>query len=382
MKSNFCLFLFSIAVILSACHQNQEAQQGKNDIAFEWIDDIKFPIDSETFFAPDVHGYSLEIQKLFIWNEYNSSIYLFDLDKKESTRKIPLELGPSTGLNNVDYIHFQSEDSIFLLDERSKRLFLHIPSKSYYSGQQILGFESDDPVMASGGVLTHFYIDKAFNAYMSTKPAQQRTNPEKISTLVRYNFTSGSREFVGLYPQYLGEYIDDHAKIYGSSSFTFAPQLNKLLLSLAYYHEILVLDTLGNLVDRVPSEARRMEPYQGRRDPLSPPSGDWEITEAFWRDIVYDPFNQLFYHVGHVSYYYRDLNGNREDGKTIYGDSSYQVFNVFDANLNKLAEIPSDFSGEIFKMIPTPIGILALWPNPLDEDHLVFRVFKVNRLAN
>jgi hypothetical protein len=379
MKSNLYSFLFSIAVILSSCHQNQEVQQGKTDIAFEWVGEIKFPIDNETFFAPDVHGYSQEIQKLFIWNEYNSSIYLFDLDTKESTGKIPLELGPSTGLNNVDYIHFQTEDSIFLHDESSQKLILHIPSKSYYTGQKLLGIESDDPVIYNGSGPENFYMDQWLNAYVKIAPLPNRTSPEKSSPLLKFNFVSGNRQFIGKYPD---EYIGDQVRIFGRSSFTFAPHLNQFLLSFGYTHEILVLDTMGNPVDRVPSESSRMTPYQGRRDPFSPPSGDWEITEAIWRDIIYDPFNQLFYHIGEPSHYYRIVNGDKEDGKTIYNDSSYQVFNVFDIEFNKIAEIPSEFSGNIYKFVPTPIGLLALWPDPSDEDHLIFRVFKVNRLAD
>ena len=378
MKSKLFLLLFPIVALLSACHQKQEVQQGTNDSAFEWIEDIRFPIDEETFFAPDVHGYSQAIQKVFIWNEYNSSIYLFDLDTKESVGKIPLELGPSTGLNNVDYIHFQSQDSIFLLDERSQRLVLHIPSKAYYTGQKLLGIESDDPVIYNGSGPENFYIDQWLNAYVKIAPLPNRTSLEKSSPLLKFNFVSGSRQFIGKYPD---EYIGDQVRIFGRSSFTFVPHFNQFLLSLGYTHEIMVLDTMGNLVNRVPSESSRMEPYQGRRDPYKPPTGDWEITESIWRDIVYDSFSQLFYHVGEPSHYYRLVNGDIEDGKTIYDDSSYQVFNVFDADLNKLAEIPADFSGQIFKIIPTPIGLLALWPDPNDEDHLIFRVFKVNKLA-
>jgi len=379
MKHHPKIYIYFALFMFSACNQKQENRQFDNKISLERLEDIKFPIDEQTFFAPSIHGYAQAIQKIFIWNEYNSSIYLFDLNTKDSSGKIPLELGPSTGLNNVDFIHFQSEDSIFLLDERSRKVFLHIPSQSYYLGQRIVGFESDDPAIGSGAKPSHFYIDQYLNAYIPITPLPERTSPEKTFPLVRYSFTSGSREFMFSYPD---DYLEDQAKLYAKSSFTFAPQPNKILLSLAFTHEILILDTLGNLVDRVPSESSRMTPYQGGRDPFSRPTGDWEVTEAYWRDIVYDPFNQLFFHVGHVSHYYRVVDGDSEDGKTIYNDSSYQVFNVFDADLNKVAEIPADFSGEIFKMIPTPIGILALWPNPLDEDHLMFRVFKVNSLVN
>lgn len=366
-----------ILFLLLACDQQLEDQPFDNKVSIEWVNDIKFPIDDETFFVPSIHGYAQSIQKIFIWNEYNSSIYLFDLDRKESTGKIRLELGPSTGLNSVDYIHFQSEDSIFLLDERSRRLFLHMPSKVYYQSQQIVGFESDDPAVGSGTKPSHFYIDNFLNAYIPITPLPERTIPEKTSPLLRYNFTSGNRQFVIPYPD---DYLENPTKLYSKTSFTFAPHLNRILLSLAFTHEIMVLDTLGNLMDRIPSESSRMKPYQGRRDPFSRPTGDWEITEAYWRDIVYDPFNQFFFHVGHVSHYYRVVDGDSEKGKTIYNDSSYQIFNVFDADLNKIAEIPSDFSGIIFKIVPTPIGLLALWPNPNDEDHLIFRVFKVNRL--
>lgn len=264
-----------------------------------------------------------------------------------------------------------------MLDERSQRLFLHIPSQSYYLGQKILGLESTDPTIYNGTGPVNFHIDQALNAYLTIAPLPGRTSFEKSSPLLKFNFISGSREFIGQYPD---EYLEDQARMFSRSSLTFAPKLNKLLLSLGYTHEIMVLDTLGNLVDRVPSESNRMMPYQGRRDPDKLPSGDWEISESIWRDLVYDPYQHLYYHVGHVSFYYRVINEDSEEGKTIYNDSSFQVFNVFNADLDKIAEIPANFSGKIFKIVPTPIGLLAMWPDATNEDHLIFRVFKVNRL--
>lgn len=380
MNWKLILLLFPLVPLVTACdNQKRKDPQTNNEISFEYIKDIKFPIDEETFFAPLVHGYSRVLEKIYIWNEFNSSIYLFDLNKLESVRKIPLELGPSTGLNQVNSIHFQSEDSIFFLDTYSERLILHIPSQGYYTTQQIVRSATDELTISSSGSRTHFHVDNHLNAYMLPKPLPNRVNRNISTSILRFNFASGDKKSIFSYPK---DYLTDEAKLYSPASFTFTPDLDKILLSLAFTHEILVLDTLGNMVDRVPSESSRMTPYQGGKNHLKPPSGEWELSESFWTDIVHDPYNQLFYHVGYVSHYYRTVAGNTEKGKTLYNDSSYQVFNVFDADLEKVAEIPADFSGEIFKMIPTPIGILALWPNPLDEDHLIFRVFKVNRLVN
>jgi hypothetical protein len=325
MNLNPLIYLIIIIFLLSACYQKEDARKIINEVSFERMEDIVFPIDNQTFFAPLVHGYSETIQKLYIWNDYNSSIYLFDMEKQKSAGRIPLELGPSTGLNEVNYVHFHSEDSIFLFDERSRRLVLHIPSKSYYLSQQVVQMESNDPTTAMGRNPSHFYLDNYLNAYMLTKPLPDRTSLDKSSTLLRYSFTSGERKFIFPYPD---DYLADQAKLYAESSFTFAPDLKKILLSLAFTHEIIVLDTFGNLVDLVPSESSRMTPYKGGKNYLKPPTGEWELSESRWMDIVYDSFNDLFYHVGNVSYYYRDIAGNREKGKSINNDSSYQIFSV------------------------------------------------------
>jgi hypothetical protein len=65
------LDILLIIVLLSACNlQKQEITKANNEMSFEWEEDIKIPIDNETFFAPHIHGYSPEIKKIYIYNIY------------------------------------------------------------------------------------------------------------------------------------------------------------------------------------------------------------------------------------------------------------------------------------------------------------------------
>ncbi len=254
--TKFTYLILSLALLSISCKfQNEEFSQ-IDELEFIEIDKISFPIDDETSFSPRIYGYSSAIDKLYLWNEFNSSIYLFDINKPETKLKIPLELGPSTGLYSVNHIIFHSQDSIYLFDNRAKRLHLHIPSKSEYQSYQVLGTEATDPSIDPNS--RSFWIDDEKNAFIVTKPIPDKTAENQYTFLVKCNLITNKRDFLLPIPD---DYKQDLTKLYETVNFAYDTHNRQLLYSLPYSQEIYVIGHDGSIIDSIPSNSDKVKSY-------------------------------------------------------------------------------------------------------------------------
>lgn len=376
------IYSFFLLVIITLCckSQNEDFNQ-VDEVEFLEIDQITFPIDDETSFSPRVHGYSTTINKIYIWNELNSSIYLFDIDTPENTQKITIELGPSTGVYSVNHILFQSQDSVYLFDNRAKRLHLYIPSKSEYQSHQVLGTEAADPSIDPS--TKSFWIDDKSNAFIVTKPIPDKTANNLYTSLLKYNLTTNKREFLLPFPD---DYKKDFTKLYERAHFAYDTRKHQLLYSLPYSQEIYVIGQNGSIIDSIPSNSDKVKPYdRPQTEFTNPVEGQfWAASLSKWIDITYDPYRNLIYRTAFIGYQIpSDLTIDpNERRKTVNGDNSYSTTLVFDASYNKIAEIPSEPFTALVSPIPTPQGIFQLVGSRKelkDENLLIFKRFEVRK---
>jgi hypothetical protein len=347
---------------------------------------LSLPLDNESSYIayPFRIGYSRSMELLHLWNDFNQSLYFFDLNEKKQVAKIPIQLREDLGINEVSLVYVHSMDSIFILDQAStKAPKLHIFNANTRGVVSFPMLANEDQQYVDS-FRPMFYVDlPSGNVFLRLAISRNGAIKESPKSILRYNFKTQKEDLLIDFPD---DYRDDDDKAGPGISFDFDKKGN-LLFALPFGNEFLVVDSSTSRIKKqIPRSSPVMPPYTPIGDNLSPIEHRFRKQElSRWTQLTYDPYRDLIFHVGIVG---QEMPNPLPDHimtsvpkrKTVNGDSVYFYMMVYDEEYNFLGEMDAK---AIANPIITPQGILELkyFRSPEEsEDELMFYVYEIERV--
>ena len=343
---------------------------------------LTIPIDFQTSYSPRIYGYSSELDLFYLWNEYKSSLQLYDLKERVEKYNIFIETGPATGINRVELVSIKSLDSIKIYDKTTRKLHLYNSyTKKLQSFQTIdmQGRPAIDVNSLAFGV-------NGQSVFLPLKPRED--TPDSLTyAILKFNFSTNNE---ALFLPYSEDYKADETKLRKRAFLDLHPN-GDLLYSFPFDDEYLVMDPKNGVIKkRVPSVSPLMKPYQKAKTN----SDDVErlyhnLSQCNWYMILYDSHRDLIYRLGQIGQALpkelpESVFSSIPYTLSINGDSIFHTVMVYDTNHNLLGEVNASPSVSFLsKPIPTPYGILQLKTQRTgeeNEDELIFYVFEIEQI--
>ena len=276
------LSLFAIVILISSCSKtNNEVFNDKVTLVFK--EHLLFELDSETKRNSKIVGYSKKLNSIYLFNEFNYSIYFFDLETKSLTNKLELEKDGPNGVGEISKLTVLSKDSIFAYSRHTNYLYQinsggHIVDKS-----QVFSLDEPDPSIQTYSPSV-FFLGKTKDIFLPIRP-NSRTERKRQAVMLKYNVSNGKKEYIKIWPE---EYRD-YSNIGTTSYATLNQRNSKLLISFSFDPNIHVIDLInGNDVVQYFGSGKvpEMKEFKGR--------GDMEnvikymTSTSYYRNVFYD----------------------------------------------------------------------------------------------
>ena len=232
------LSLFAIVILISSCSKtNNEVFNDKVTLVFK--EHLLFELDSETKRNSKIVGYSKKLNSIYLFNEFNYSIYFFDLETKSLTNKLELEKDGPNGVGEISKLTVLSKDSIFAYSRHTNYLYQinsggHIVDKS-----QVFSLDEPDPSIQTYSPSV-FFLGKTKDIFLPIRP-NSRTERKRQAVMLKYNVSNGKKEYIKIWPE---EYRD-YSNIGTTSYATLNQRNSKLLISFSFDPNIHVIDLIN-----------------------------------------------------------------------------------------------------------------------------------------
>ena len=381
MKILYTILLFTS---LMGCVEDSQMQSVKMPSKIRLIEKglLSIPIDSQTSFMPLVYGYSQSLNLLYLWNEYNQSLYFYDLDQKKQVHKVHIPLRTDLGINHVSVVQPHSMDCIFIYEIITLAPELHIFNANTQEVSSFTTLNMDGKPYPID-VRSKLHVDTHYgNVFIRTAIGQELTTKENAKSILSYNYKMQKEELLIAFPE---DYREDRFKSGPGISFDFDKKGN-ILFALPFENEFLVLDSsTAEVKERIPKNSPLMKPYTPIGDNLRPVEVKFlKQRLSRWVHLAYDPYRDLSYHVGIIGQEMPDplpddLMAPVPRRETVNGDSVYFTMMVYDGDYNFLGEV----QGDIVYPTVTPQGILQLKYERApgeSQDNLMFYVYDIERI--
>lgn len=377
-------FILVLNILSGSCSHINSSSEIKLDRNIEMVfkGSLSIPIDSQTSYSPRIYGYSNELDLFFLWNEFKSTLQLYDLRDKIEKYRILIETGPATGINRIELVNIKSLDSILIYDKTTRKLHIFNSLTNELKSFQTIEMRGRPAIDVS----SFAFGVTGESVFLPLKPRED--TPDSLTyAVLKYNFKTNEEN---LFLPYSDDYKADETKLRTRAYLDIHPN-GDLLYSFPFDDEYLVIDPINGMIrERVQSLSPLMKPYKR----ANANSNDVErfyhnLSQCNWYMILYDSHRDMIYRLGQIGQSIptelpTSVFSSIPYTLSVNGDSIFHTVMVYDAKHNFLGEVNASPSVSFLsKPIPTPYGILQLKTQRTkeeNEDELMFYVYEIERI--
>jgi len=314
-------------------------------------------------------SYSKLENRLSLYNDFNHSIYFYELPEGNLAKKVSLEREGVNGVFRVSGFYYHSKDSIFTVNQYTKRV--SILNDSGKKLEEFELFDVDDPGMPFSSSL--FYHNG--NVYFTVVGYKGTSKENEFKSLLIYNLKNKSKMFLIDTPvEYRGNWADRTVARYGvlisGTSYVNSWAMGDMLVALKLEDESVIESGIQSKNIQYPDQYK--EDMRSTEKRLY-----YQRTNSWNIDLFYAPHQNIILRSVNIG---SDIPVGEDFGSGDFlsqnGDRIFDIIELFDTELNKIGEVSSiSFYGEIFS---TEKGIyIADYQDRQDnEDIISFGIYK------
>lgn len=386
------LFIFIVSFFFGC----QSKVEYDSELQYTLVEDgkIDFNLDNETsMFMSHIQCYDFNEEKIFTFlNQYNNSLYIYDLNKNVLLESISFEIDGPRGVGKIQGYSFLNRTTISLIDTYRYRAMIYdiseknSPTKMkeflFTAGKinPTSGFTTEEnssiPWMSTYAPSITF---SSSNFLFSALPESSSKPTSESSINIFHVDKMDSISKLSIFPQkMIGYYWEDG----DLPSMAATLDSTGVLLSFKYSNVIGKLDTEGFKTTFINPKGKFKETKSiFDQEPSSQQSTERYITSYTVYNLLADPYRNVYYRIiEEPNFQEIENNGERKDAKK-------PIVQIFDQDLNLVGEVSLPNYEYLYNMcFVSEEGLMISQPKmnyrkmTLDEDTLRFVVFKLKEV--
>jgi hypothetical protein len=379
MKTNlFLYFIFFISLI--SCSYggsvlNEEQKNHANNCTLVFSGIKEFDLDDETSYTvPYIQLIDADTATYFSFhNTYNNSIYFYDYDSSNLSKRIHYEKEGNNGVGDIQGYFYLNDDSIFIYSYWGHILFLTNADGKVLSKKKI-----DESLDRSSGIIysspypqTSTPIKKnGSNIIFAGFIAGETTTETEVNRPVGilYDFNAQTSNYVINYPPQYAKYNWGGGFTYRIPYFDVDEQ--SMIISFSADHYLVKYSLATGTQERHyagSSSIKKIKSYSYPKDVEIDENRAWEwyMKNPSYQSVFYDKYEKMYYRIARLPVKDYNLGDN--------GNKKPKIIIVLDANLNYLGEVtlPNDINYEFTNCFVSRDGLNIQVINE-NEDKLIF----------